>query len=350
MGRIVPPPVLSRVEDMDGGRVVMVVGAGPGVSGSVARRFAREGYDVALVGIDDDVLAVLSDELRSLGPTAEWAVVDITDVDAAAAEIATAGRAVRPGRRAPLQPERLPREGPALAHRARAAGGRGARRRGAADLGAGRAPVHVVRRPGDGHRQHGRRQAVEPGGVAGCAEGRRPQPGAQPRHHARARRHPRGVGDRARHPVQGGRVHPGPGGRGAVVRGPPGRVGLADRGARTTAEPTVSPSGGRSAAGGTRAGRRGGRPGARPRRPATGPTASGPLARRSSGWAAWTTRSRGRPSRCSGERSREATRSRPASAASAAACGTVIRLEACQPARKSSRRASAAVAGAGSRR
>ncbi len=38
----------------------MVVGAGPGVSGSVARRFAREGYDVALVGIDEDALAVLS--------------------------------------------------------------------------------------------------------------------------------------------------------------------------------------------------------------------------------------------------------------------------------------------------
>ena len=69
----------------------MVVGAGPGVSGSVARRFAQEGYDVALVGIDEDALAVLSDELRSLGAAAEWTVVDITDVDAAAAEIAKLG-------------------------------------------------------------------------------------------------------------------------------------------------------------------------------------------------------------------------------------------------------------------
>jgi NAD(P)-dependent dehydrogenase (short-subunit alcohol dehydrogenase family) len=69
----------------------MVVGAGPGVSGSVARRFAQEGYDVALVGIDQDALAVLCDELRSQGVAAEWAVVDITDVDAAAAEIAKLG-------------------------------------------------------------------------------------------------------------------------------------------------------------------------------------------------------------------------------------------------------------------
>ena len=70
----------------------MVVGAGPGVSGSVARRFAREGYDVALVGIDEDALAVLSEELRSLGAAAEWTVVDITDVDAAAAEIEKLGK------------------------------------------------------------------------------------------------------------------------------------------------------------------------------------------------------------------------------------------------------------------
>jgi NADP-dependent 3-hydroxy acid dehydrogenase YdfG len=69
----------------------MVVGAGPGVSGSVARRFAQEGYDVALVGIDQDALAVLCDDLRSQGVAAEWAVVDITDVNAAAAEITKLG-------------------------------------------------------------------------------------------------------------------------------------------------------------------------------------------------------------------------------------------------------------------
>ena len=36
--------------------VIVVVGAGPGVSGSVARRFADEGYDVALLGADQGVI------------------------------------------------------------------------------------------------------------------------------------------------------------------------------------------------------------------------------------------------------------------------------------------------------
>jgi NAD(P)-dependent dehydrogenase (short-subunit alcohol dehydrogenase family) len=79
-------PVLSRVDDMDR-TVIMVVGAGPGVSGSVARRFARDGYDVALLGIDEAVLGGLGDELRSLGADVEWAVADLTDAEAAGAAI-----------------------------------------------------------------------------------------------------------------------------------------------------------------------------------------------------------------------------------------------------------------------
>jgi NAD(P)-dependent dehydrogenase (short-subunit alcohol dehydrogenase family) len=71
--------------------VVMVVGAGPGVSGSVARRFAREGHDVALLGIDEQVLADLGDELRSLGASVEWSVADLTDTEAAGAEITRLG-------------------------------------------------------------------------------------------------------------------------------------------------------------------------------------------------------------------------------------------------------------------
>jgi NAD(P)-dependent dehydrogenase (short-subunit alcohol dehydrogenase family) len=82
----VPSPVLSRVDDMDR-TVIMVVGAGPGVSGSVSRRFARDGYDVALLGIDDAVLGDLGDELRSLGADVEWAVADLTDAEAAGAAI-----------------------------------------------------------------------------------------------------------------------------------------------------------------------------------------------------------------------------------------------------------------------
>jgi NAD(P)-dependent dehydrogenase (short-subunit alcohol dehydrogenase family) len=69
-------------------KAILVVGAGPGVSGSVARRFAREGYDVGLVGVHAAVLGTLADELRGLGVGVESAVADITDTHAAGAAIA----------------------------------------------------------------------------------------------------------------------------------------------------------------------------------------------------------------------------------------------------------------------
>lgn len=61
--------------------VVVVVGAGPGVSGSVARAFARQGYDVALLGRSEDVLAELVATLPD-GTRAEVATADVTDVEA----------------------------------------------------------------------------------------------------------------------------------------------------------------------------------------------------------------------------------------------------------------------------
>lgn len=67
--------------------VIVVVGAGPGVSGSVARRFAREGYDVALLGNEDVSVRVLADELGESGTTVRWSVVDVTDVLAATAVV-----------------------------------------------------------------------------------------------------------------------------------------------------------------------------------------------------------------------------------------------------------------------
>lgn len=62
---------------------VLIVGAGPGVSGSLARLYAADGYDVGLLGVDADVLAKVSAELVELGATVESAVVDVTDVAAA---------------------------------------------------------------------------------------------------------------------------------------------------------------------------------------------------------------------------------------------------------------------------
>lgn len=71
--------------------VLLVVGAGPGVSGSLARIFASDGYDLALLGRDEESLALLADELRPMGATVESAVVDVTDVEAASAAVQRLG-------------------------------------------------------------------------------------------------------------------------------------------------------------------------------------------------------------------------------------------------------------------
>jgi NAD(P)-dependent dehydrogenase (short-subunit alcohol dehydrogenase family) len=63
--------------------VIVIVGAGPGVSGSVARRFADEGYDVALLGADQQALDDLVPDLEARGATVGHAVADVTDQQAA---------------------------------------------------------------------------------------------------------------------------------------------------------------------------------------------------------------------------------------------------------------------------
>ena len=73
--------------------VIVVVGAGPGVSGSVARRFADEGYDVGLLGVDRGVLDDLTADLEGRGATVLPAQVDITDTDAATAAVRAVGEA-----------------------------------------------------------------------------------------------------------------------------------------------------------------------------------------------------------------------------------------------------------------
>lgn len=67
--------------------MIVIVGAGPGVSGSVSRRFARAGYDVGLLGIDEQQLAELAAELEELGAAVGRTAVDVTDVEATTAAI-----------------------------------------------------------------------------------------------------------------------------------------------------------------------------------------------------------------------------------------------------------------------
>lgn len=61
--------------------VIVVVGAGPGVGGSVARRFGREGYAATLIGIDEEVLTELHRDLAADGIDAHWAIAEVTDAD-----------------------------------------------------------------------------------------------------------------------------------------------------------------------------------------------------------------------------------------------------------------------------
>ena len=72
---------------MAGRPVAVVIAAGPGVSGSLARRFAREGYDLALVGRETEVLQALADELEARGSTVRYAVADVTDAPALTAAV-----------------------------------------------------------------------------------------------------------------------------------------------------------------------------------------------------------------------------------------------------------------------
>lgn len=59
--------------------VILVVGAGPGVGAAVARRFGRDGYDVALIARSPGRLEELGTQLQSEGITTGWTAADITD-------------------------------------------------------------------------------------------------------------------------------------------------------------------------------------------------------------------------------------------------------------------------------
>jgi NAD(P)-dependent dehydrogenase (short-subunit alcohol dehydrogenase family) len=68
-------------------RVAIIVGAGPGVSGSFARLLADDGWDVGLVGADQAVLDELSADLEGRGVTVGTVLADVTDTEAASAAL-----------------------------------------------------------------------------------------------------------------------------------------------------------------------------------------------------------------------------------------------------------------------
>lgn len=60
-------------------RNVLIAGAGPGVSGSLARLYAGEGGRVGLLGADAEVLAALRADVEGAGAEALTTVADLTD-------------------------------------------------------------------------------------------------------------------------------------------------------------------------------------------------------------------------------------------------------------------------------
>jgi NADP-dependent 3-hydroxy acid dehydrogenase YdfG len=70
-----------------GNKVAVIIGVGPGVGASVARRFGAAGYDVALVARSADRLEELGAELQGSGVTTGWTPVDIADAAALGAAV-----------------------------------------------------------------------------------------------------------------------------------------------------------------------------------------------------------------------------------------------------------------------
>ncbi|GAA5017861.1 SDR family NAD(P)-dependent oxidoreductase [Streptomyces siamensis] len=68
----------------------VIIGAGPGMGRSVARRFAREGLPVTLVARSEDTLEAAVDSVSSLGVPTASAAADATDAPALRAALDTA--------------------------------------------------------------------------------------------------------------------------------------------------------------------------------------------------------------------------------------------------------------------
>jgi NAD(P)-dependent dehydrogenase (short-subunit alcohol dehydrogenase family) len=62
--------------------VLVVLGAGPGLGASVARRFARDGYRVVLVSNEPPQLEEVAETLRAEGLDVSTLVLDLTDEEA----------------------------------------------------------------------------------------------------------------------------------------------------------------------------------------------------------------------------------------------------------------------------
>jgi short-subunit dehydrogenase len=68
---------------------LLLIGAGPGVGGAVARRFAEGGYHVTLVARSTDGLAKLADALSDTGAAIDTLTADASDPEGLRATLAS---------------------------------------------------------------------------------------------------------------------------------------------------------------------------------------------------------------------------------------------------------------------
>jgi short-subunit dehydrogenase len=74
-------PVMQQLEEHPMPKVIAIFGAGPGLGASVARRFAREGFRVALVARRKDRLDALVEQLAAEGIEAAGCAADLAAPD-----------------------------------------------------------------------------------------------------------------------------------------------------------------------------------------------------------------------------------------------------------------------------
>ncbi|WP_353807839.1 SDR family NAD(P)-dependent oxidoreductase [Agromyces sp. SYSU T00194] len=75
---------------------IAIVGAGPGLGAAVARRFGREGFQVALISRDQAKLDALAAELGDAGVTARGYAADVREPDQLTAALARAADELGP--------------------------------------------------------------------------------------------------------------------------------------------------------------------------------------------------------------------------------------------------------------
>jgi short-subunit dehydrogenase len=76
---------------------VLILGAGPGLSASIARRFGREGFAITLVARNAKNLAELADQLRGEGISVDTATADAADSKGFRAALDSLAERITPG-------------------------------------------------------------------------------------------------------------------------------------------------------------------------------------------------------------------------------------------------------------